>query len=222
MPYHPVGMSFRKTKSDTREALLAAARALFLRQGYTATGIDEICAEAGITKGALFHYFETKEALGRAALERWVCDGMRAFGSGPYRQEPDPLKRALGFVEFTIQISQMGPPGCIAGIFAQEMAPTNGAVRAMLADAFTGWSSHVETLIADAKAAYAPHSVIDPKSMAQHVLAVFQGSLVLARAYQNPAVIADNLRHVRAYIEAQFDVAHSAPEPRKRANPKLN
>ncbi len=215
-------METRPARSDTREALLSAARTLFLRQGYKATGIDEICVLAGITKGALFHYFESKEALGQAALERWVSDGMRAFGSGTYLQEPDALKRALGFIDFAIQLTQMGPPGCIAGIFAQELAPTNEALRAKVAEAFLNWSGGFEALIAEAKAAYAPDAAIDPKGLAQYTLAVFQGSLVLARAYQNSTVIAENLLQVRAHIEAQFEAARNAPKPAKRADPNAN
>lgn len=222
LTYHPVGMSSRKTRPDTREALLGAARGLFLRQGFTATGIDEICAAAGITKGALFHYFESKESLGQAALERWVADGMRAFGSGQYLQEPDPLKRALGFVDFAIELSRMGPPGCIVGIFAQELAPTNDAVRATCAVSFSDWIGNFEKLIADAKAAYAPGSNLDPKSLARHALTVFQGALVLARAYQQPEIIAEQLRHFRAYLEAQFPAASGATKPRETSKPQIN
>lgn len=197
-------MSRRKSRPDTRQALLDAARAQFLRHGYTATGIDQICAAAGITKGALFHYFDSKQALGQAALERWVEDGKRAFGSGGYLQEPDPLKRALGFVDFAIELSQAGPPGCIAGIFAQELAPTNAKVRATCAKAFTDMSEVFERMVAEAKARHAPDAAFDPKSIAQHMFAVFQGAMILARAYQRPEIVAEHLGHFRAYLEAQF------------------
>jgi len=199
-------MAPRKANPHTRQALLDAARMLFLSRGYTATGLDDICATAGITKGALFHYFDSKHALGEAALERWVEDGKRAFGSGSYLQEADPLKRALGFVDFAIELSQAGPPGCIAGIFAQELAPTDEKVRASCAQAFTGMSEIFEVMVAEAKARHAPDAPFDPKSIAQHMFAVFQGAMVLARAYQRPEIVAEHLRHFRAYLEAQFHV----------------
>lgn len=220
--YRPVGMSPRTSRSGTREALLSAARDLFLRQGYTGTGIDEICVAAGITKGALFHYFESKETLGQAALERWVEDGRRAFGSGPYLREPDPLKRALGLVDFAIELSRVGPPGCLVGIFAQELAPSNEAVRATCAKAFTATCEGFEHVLADAKAKYAPDAPFDPRSVAQHMLAVLQGALVLARAYQRPEIVAEQLRHFRAYLETQFHAPSGATKPRKRAKPKAD
>lgn len=216
--YRPVGMSPRKAKPETREALLEAARTLFLRQGYTATGIDEICAAAGITKGALFHYFESKEALGGAALERWVSDGLQAFGSGQYLNEPEPLKRALGLVDFAIEMSQIGPPGCLVGIFTQELAPSNQTVRTACADSFTVMRESFERLIAEAKAAHAPKAAFDAKSVAQHMLAVLQGSLILARAYQRPEIVAEHLRHFRDYLASLFAAGAPAPTETSRAS----
>lgn len=55
--------------ATTRAALLAAARALFGRQGFAATSLDEIVAEANVTKGALYHHFQGKEDLFGAVYE---------------------------------------------------------------------------------------------------------------------------------------------------------
>lgn len=52
-----------KQAGETRQALLRAARALFAKQGYAATSLADIASEAGATKGALFHHFDSKEAL---------------------------------------------------------------------------------------------------------------------------------------------------------------
>jgi len=54
----------------TRDALLSAGRALFGEQGYAATSIEQVCARAGVTKGALYHHFADKEALFRTVFEQ--------------------------------------------------------------------------------------------------------------------------------------------------------
>jgi TetR/AcrR family transcriptional repressor of nem operon len=214
-------MSERATRPDTREALLQAATELFLRQGYSATGIDEICLRAGVSKGALFHHFPDKEALGRAALERWVADAGRAFAGAPYGALADPLARLLGFVDFLSALARIGPPGCLVGIFTQELAPANEAVRATCVASFGSWIAHAESLIAAAKAVRAPASAIDPRSLAEHGLAVLQGALILARARGSSAVIEDQLGHYRRYLEACFGATPGAapPRPARRARP---
>ncbi len=56
----------------TRAAILAAARKLFSQHGYDATGVAEICAEAGVSKGAFYHHFPTKQSTFLALLDDWL------------------------------------------------------------------------------------------------------------------------------------------------------
>jgi AcrR family transcriptional regulator len=56
--------------TETRDALLTAARALFGEPGYAATSTEEIVERAGVTKGALYHHFTDKEQLFRAVFEQ--------------------------------------------------------------------------------------------------------------------------------------------------------
>jgi AcrR family transcriptional regulator len=70
----------------TRAALISSARALFGEHGYGETSVDDIVAEAGMTKGAVYHHFEGKEGLFRAVFEqvhREVTDQAAAEFLGP-------------------------------------------------------------------------------------------------------------------------------------------
>jgi AcrR family transcriptional regulator len=55
--------------SSTRKRVLEAAKTLFITKGYAATGTPEIVAQAGVTRGALYHHFEDKRALYLALVE---------------------------------------------------------------------------------------------------------------------------------------------------------
>lgn len=64
------GRRQRERSDATVEDLLAAARALFAADGYSATSLDAVCLRAGVTKGALYHHFQGKQQLFSAVYAR--------------------------------------------------------------------------------------------------------------------------------------------------------
>ena len=65
-------MSARPADPRVRSGLLSAARDLFLAKGFAATGIEEICEKAAVTKGALFHHFGGKDDLAAEVPGEWI------------------------------------------------------------------------------------------------------------------------------------------------------
>ncbi|HEX2997610.1 MAG TPA: TetR/AcrR family transcriptional regulator [Anaerolineales bacterium] len=62
----------QQRSEETRSRILEAAIKLFSNRGYNKASVDDICAEAGISKGAFYHHFESKQALFRALLNTWL------------------------------------------------------------------------------------------------------------------------------------------------------
>ena len=62
----------QQRSEETRTKILDSAVKLFSTRGYTAASVDDICTEAGISKGAFYHHFETKQALFLALLDGWL------------------------------------------------------------------------------------------------------------------------------------------------------
>src|SRR5512134_4016298 len=89
--YHP-------ERGDARTRLLIAARDVIRAQGYAATSVDDLCRAAGVTKGAFFHHFPNKDALGVAAAEWWTETASALFAAAPYHGFEDPLDRLLGYI----------------------------------------------------------------------------------------------------------------------------
>ena len=63
----------RLPRGEARARLLEAARTLVRHRGFAATSVDDLCAAAGVTKGAFFHHFPSKEALGVALIDDWTA-----------------------------------------------------------------------------------------------------------------------------------------------------
>ena len=65
-----------RNPAETREKLLETATDLIWQSNYNVVGVNEICKQAGVTKGAFYHHFETKADLFVAA-SRHYWDGMK-------------------------------------------------------------------------------------------------------------------------------------------------
>ena len=90
-------------KSKTK--LLRVALRVIRAKGYAATTVDDICHQAGVTKGSFFHHFKSKDELALAAAAYWGTMTEGFFAAAPYHQSQDPLERLLGYVEFRSEIS---------------------------------------------------------------------------------------------------------------------
>ena len=188
------------------QKLLDAAVHVIRAKGYSAARVEDICAEAGLTKGAFFHHFASKEVCAIAAAAHFAERADALFDAAPYRLLSDPRARVLGYVEFRKAILQGGLPQftCLLGTMVQEAYETHPAIR-QACDRYIG--EHAGRLgadIAEAKSFYAPQADWAPESLALFAQAVIQGAFVLAKAKHGPRVATDCLDHLKRYFEGLF------------------
>lgn len=191
---------------DARTRLLEAARDVIRARGFAATRIDDLCKAAGVTKGAFFHHFESKEALGVAAAEFWAQTTSQLFEDAPYHAPDDPLARVLAYVEFRAGLIEGGIEQftCLVGTMVQETFETAPAIREACGASIFG---HADTLVPDIEAAMALYGADGgwtAKSLAQHTQAVLQGAFILAKAAHDPAPALESIDHLKRYISFLF------------------
>jgi TetR/AcrR family transcriptional regulator, transcriptional repressor for nem operon len=195
-------------RPSARSKLIDAAHMLVRRQGYAATSVDEICTAAGVTKGAFFHHFPSKEALGVAAAEQWTAraDEM-IFTLPPWTRLPDPLDRLLAHIDFRASLI-VGPAegfSCFVGTMVQESFASNDALRRASDASMTAYAERLAEDIAAAIANYGIKGGVTAISLAWHVQAALQGGFILAKAQNDPAIARDTVAHLKHYVEMLFE-----------------
>ena len=191
---------------ESKTKLLDATLKVVRAKGYSATRIEDVCAEAGLTKGSFFHHFMSKEDLALAAVAHWDAHGSQIFAAAPYHDVGNPLSRLIAYIEFrkAILTGELPEFTCFAGTIIQEAYQTHPDVSAACA---RNISSHAKTLEADVRAAMHDHGIRGTwtaESLALHIQAVIQGGFILAKAKGSAAVAAESLDHLRRYVELLF------------------
>jgi TetR/AcrR family transcriptional regulator, transcriptional repressor for nem operon len=204
-------MNTKATRSsaqpDGRSRLLDAAMRVIREQGYSATTVDDICAAAGVTKGAFFHHFKSKEELGVAAAAHFSQMAAQLFGGAPYHQHADPLDRLLGYIDFRAAIltGAVAEFTCLLGTMVQEAYDSHPAIREACETYIFRHAARVAEDIAAAKALYAPDASWSAESLGLYTQAVLQGSFILAKAKGGPEIARDCVTHLRRYVLQLFN-----------------
>ena len=199
----------RVPRGEARQRLLTAAMDLIRRQGFAATSVDDLCAAAGVTKGAFFHHFVSKEALGVAVVNHWTETTGAMFAAHDYNAKPDPLDRVFAYLDLRRSILAMPLPefSCVAGTSVQETYQTYPAIRAAAEESIRSGAAHVQGHLAEALAARAIPD-ITAESLALQFQVAVQGGIIVAKALDDPSAAREAFDHLERYLRLLFNRPH--------------
>lgn len=181
---------------NTRRKILEAAFEEFYLRGFQAGSLETIVRRAGVTKGALYHHFPDKSALGYAVLEEVVREPLLSAYLDPLRKiEGDPLdalqdvlrRRAEDFVEMGIAC------GCPLNNFTQEMSALDEGFRQRVSSTLAEWKDAFARVLDDAKAYGSVRADVDTRRIAALIVAAVEGSFGMAKADASVDMLRANL-----------------------------
>ena len=197
----------------TRERILAIAEASVLAKGFDATSIEEIIAEAGLTKSGFFYHFRDKNELARAMMRRSAATDEvvydQVFSRGRELSD-DPLQAFLIGLKLLADVMADlpgGHPGClIASICYQERLfdrEVREANRAWLASWHARFLGHLEAIAQ----AHPPREPVSLPDLADMLSGVMEGGIILGKVTGDPRALERQILTYRSLVKRLFSPA---------------
>lgn len=204
----------------SRARIVQAATRLMLEQGVNATSVEDVLAAAGASKSQLYHYFNGKQQLVQAVIEAAAAAVFAA--QLPFVDTLDSWEAIEGWCNHIISLKERNgcALGCPLGTLTSELAATDEAARALLADSYDRWESHLRTGLT----AMRGQGLLEPSAeidvLATATMASLQGGLLLAKATQSVRPLRIALDAAVAYLRT-FQTPPQTGRPRS-AIPNLS
>ncbi len=196
--------------SSKRAEILDAAERAILEKGVSATTIDELIAEVGISKNGFFYHFQDKNQMIEAILERnlkidedWFARLLRKADEA----ENDPLARFLTFLDLLAdEMRNMpdGHPGCLTTACCYQDRLLSDSVKLVAARILIQWrKTSLERLEALASR-YPPRFSVDLQELADMLPALIDGSIIFSRVVADKSILPRQILLYRALVENTF------------------
>ena len=187
----------------TRERLLQAAFREIYRLGFQSASLDTILATAGVTKGALYYYFKSKQALGYAVVEEVIGPDNYGEWVRPLQGSgKDPIDTLIGIVQGLSVRPKDVRGGCQLINLAQEMSPLDAGFRKRLAMVFDAWRKAIASALREGQTHGRVRRDVEPADAAGLLIAMVEGYGSLAKNAQDPKVMKAGIRNIVDWLRS--------------------
>lgn len=200
-----------KTKGEmTRDRILDIAETGILAKGFTNTSIDEIIAEAELTKSGFFYHFRDKTELARALLQRYLVkddEFLDEIFSRGRELSDDPLHAYLvGLKIFAEMMSDLpnAHPGCIVATVAYQDKQFNDEIRALNREGVSRWRARFLASLEEIAETYPPRIDTDLVALADMLTVAIEGGIILSRVFDDPQLLSDQILNYRSHVRCVF------------------
>src|SRR6202046_4954346 len=186
----------------TRERLLQAAAREIYRSGFQSAGLGTILAATGVTKGALYYHFKSKEALGYAVVEEVISPDLRGKWLLPLLSGKDPIDALIAIVESESVRPEDVRGGCPLNNLAQEMSPLDEGFRKRLAGVFPAWREGIAAALREGLTQGIVRRDVRPAEAAGFLIATLEGYVSLAKNAQDANLMKAGIRNIVDWLRS--------------------
>jgi len=188
----------------TRQRILDAAFMEIYRNGFQGMRLDDVLLVTGLTKGALYHHFPNKRALGYAVVDEVILPTIEAMWLQPVKNAADPLQGLITVIE---QLPDNKPAeviqyGCPVNNLAQEMSPLDEGFRQRLDYIFRLWHDVTEQALERARQQGRIRDDVNCDETATFILAAVEGCIGIAKNAQSKERLRSCNRGLVGYLRS--------------------
>jgi AcrR family transcriptional regulator len=182
-------------KPSKRDQLVKATKDLLWEVGYEAMSPRDIQVRSAAKPGSLYHHFPSKLAVAAVALSEASAEEIARLDE-IFSPNVPPLEAVRGYLLFKRDAFR----GCRLGRLVHEASIENEDLRQPVAAYFAAVKSHIARSLALAQSEGTVGASIDPEKLAVSLTALVQGGYVLARTFQDEALMRDAAEGALALI----------------------
>ncbi len=192
-----------KPQDLTREKLLSLAFCEIHRQGFQGASIANILESTDLTKGALYHHFPTKHALGLAIIDEIIAPQLETLVFQPLRDSATPVYTLLEII--TGVAAFMGDEGIMLGCplnnLMQEMSPLDEQFRQHLNIILEAWQRSISTALLQGQAHNIIRADVNCPAAALFIVSAWEGCLSIAKNKQSPDTFKLCMKQLHDYVQ---------------------
>ncbi|MFE3326519.1 TetR/AcrR family transcriptional regulator [Streptomyces sp. NPDC059176] len=176
-------------KPDTRQIILDAAQRIMAHKGYSAVGINEVLAEAGVPKGSFYHYFSSKDAFGEAILKSYFADYLADMDGTLARSGQSAAERLMAYWQQwrETQSIEECQGKCLAVKLGAEVADLSESMRLALKEGTSAVVDRIERTITSGLEEGSLTVDGDPRDVAQALYDMWLGASVMCKIHRSLA-----------------------------------
>ena len=163
-----------------RDEVIKKGVDLFTTRGYNALGVDLICSMTGMTKGAFYNAFKSKEGFLNTCLDAYSEMNIAFIEERLYSQKEIPAKtRLLNFYEEVLKMqATLNFSGCMVNNTMAELSNANDSVKMLVHQHFEKFIQIIEPIIIEGQKENSITSDIDSKTITEIFTTTFNGLLI--------------------------------------------
>lgn len=195
-------MKTKRNPENTRLKIINAAFQEIHKHGYQGMRVDQVLKSTGLKKGALYHHFPGKQALGYAVLEERIQKRITELWIKPLEKMSDPL---TGMHDLFLGLDKIWSndffnQGCPLNNLAQEMSPIDEGFRERIESFFQYWKTSIAEALVKGQEQGVVDTSVNTSDSAIFILSAIEGALGMTKNHQNKEVFYSCSRELERYL----------------------